>query len=106
MIADKNLVEWTRSLLELAILCRHLNRYLWMLEQLYSAIQKNLRRKINAIFICHTKEKANLKTIHNEKSLVADDEWMIIRGLLKQSKPACLYIQNEHPHRFKTLIHS
>ena len=41
--------------------------------------------------------------IHNENNVLTDDELVIVRGLLKKSKHARLYMPNEHPHRFKVL---
>ena len=41
--------------------------------------------------------------IHDENNVLTDDELVIVRGLLKESKHACLYIQNKHPYKFKVL---
>ena len=44
--------------------------------------------------------------IHNENDVLTDDdELVIVRELLKQSKHPCLYIQSERPRGFKVLDH-
>ena len=106
IIADENLDKRRQSLLELAISGRHRDHYLWLLTQSYSAIPKNLRRQANAIFVLYPKERADLKMIHDENDVLTDDdELVIVRNLLKESKHACLYIRNKHPREFKVLNH-
>ena len=34
---------------------------------------------------------------------ITDDELVVVRGLLRKSKHACLYIQNEYPPGFRLL---
>ena len=51
------------------------------------------------------KERADFKMIRNENNVLTDDEIAMIRGLLKVSKHACLYIRNEPPRGFKVLSH-
>ena len=53
------------------------------------------------IIVWYPKERADLKMMHNENNVLTDDEFFIGRGLLKESKHACLYIRNEHPCKFK-----
>ena len=48
----------------------------------------------------YPKERADLKMIHNENNALTDDESVVVRGQLKKSKHACLYIPNEHPRGF------
>ena len=44
--------------------------------------------------------------IHDENDVLTDDdELVIVRELLKQSKYTCLYIQSEHRPGFKVLNH-
>ena len=106
IIADENLYKRRQSLLELAISGRHRDHYLCLLTQFYSAIPKNLRRQAKAIFVLYPKERADLKMIHDENDVLTDDdELVIVRNLLKESKHACLYIQNKHPREFKVLNH-
>ena len=100
IIADEGLDKRRQSLLELAISGRHRDHYLWLLTQSYSAIPKNLRRQAKAIFVWYPKERADLKMIHDENNVLTDDELVIVRGQLKESKHACLYIRNEHPCGF------
>ena len=64
---------------------------------------KNLRRQAMAIFIWYPKERADLKMIHDENSVLTDDELVIVRDFLRTPKHACLYIRNEHPRGFKVL---
>ena len=68
VIADEDLDKRRESLLELAISSRHCNYYLWLLTQSYSAIPKNLRRQVKAIFVWYPKERADLKMIHDENT--------------------------------------
>ena len=103
IIADEGLDKRRQSLLELAISGRHRDHYLWLLTQSYSAIPKNLRRQAKAIFVWYPKERPDLKMIHDENNVLTDDEFVIVRSLLKESKHACLYIRNEHPRKFEVL---
>ena len=43
--------------------------------------------------------------INDEYNVLADDELVIVRDFLRNSKHACLYIRNEHPRGFKLLNH-
>ena len=94
-----------QPLLELSISGRHGNHCLWLLTQSYSAIPKNLRRQAKAIFVWYSKERADLRTIHDENYVLTDDELVVTRDFFKKSKYACLYIQNEFPRRFRLLNH-
>ena len=89
--------------MELAISGRHRDHYPWLLTQPYSALPKNLRTQAKAIFVWYPKEREDLKMIHDENNVLTDDELVIDKGLLKESKHACLYIRNEHPRQFKVL---
>ena len=100
IIADESLDKRRQSLLELAISGRHRDHYLWLLTQSNSAIPKNLSGQAKAIFVCYPKEKENLKMIHNENNVLTDDELVIVRGQLKKSKHAYLYIRNEQSRGF------
>ena len=63
-------------------------------------------KKISQGHICVVFEgKADLKTIHDENDVLTDDELVIVRGILRKSKHACLYIRNEFPRGFRLLIH-
>ena len=104
IITDEDLDKKRQSLLELAISGRHHDHYLWLLTQ-SSTIPKNLRRQNKAIFVWYPKEMRDLKMIHDENSVLMDDELVIVRDFLTTSKHACLYIRNEHPRGFKVLNH-
>ena len=52
-----------------------------------------------------SKQRADLRTIHDENDVLTDGELVVARDFLKKSKYASLYIQNEFPHRFKLLSH-
>ena len=56
----------------------------------YSAIPKTLRRQAKAIFAWYPKERADLKMIHDENNVLTDDELVVVRDLLRNSKHACL----------------
>ena len=103
IIANKSLDKRRQPLLEWPISGRHRDHYLWLLTQSYSAIPKNLRRQAKAIFVWYPKERADLKTIHDENDVLTDDELVVARNFFKKSKHACLYIQNEFPHGYMLL---
>ena len=73
IIAEEGLHKRRQPLLELAISGRHRDHYLWLLTQSYSAIPKNLRRQVKAIFVSYPKERADLKMIHDEDNVLMDD---------------------------------
>ena len=75
---------------------RHCNHYLWFFTISYSAVPKNLRRQAKALFVWNLKERAGLKTIHDENNAVTDDELVVVRDSLKMSKHASSYIPNEN----------
>ena len=100
IIADEGRDKRKQSLLELVISGRLREHYLWLLTQSYSAIPKNLRRQAMAIFVWYPKERGDLKTIHDEKDVLTDDELVVVSYLLKKSRHACLYIPNEYPRGF------
>ena len=105
-IIDKESLDKRRQpLLELSISGRHQGRYLRVLTQWYTSIPKNLRRPSKAIFVWHPKERADLKTIHDENDVLTDNELVVSRDFLKKSKHACLYISNEFPRGFKLMNH-
>ena len=105
IIANESLDKRRQPLLELSISGRHRGHYLWLLTQSYSAIPKNLRRQAKAIFVWYPKERGDLKMIHDENDVLTDDELVVVRGLLKNSEQACLYICNEFPRGFRLLNH-
>ena len=105
IIADEGLDKRRQSLLELAISGRHHDHYLWLLTQSYSAIPKNLQGQAKAIFVWYPKERGDLKAIHEENDVLTDDELVVARGLLKESRYGCLYIRNEYPRGFRLLSH-
>ena len=93
IIANESLDKRRQLLLELSISGRHRGHYLWLLTQSYSAIPKNLRRQAKAIFVWYPKERGDLKMIHDENDVPTDDELVIVRGILRKSRHACLYIR-------------
>ena len=94
VIADESLDKRRQPLLELAMSGRHRGHYLWLLTQSYTAIPKNLRRQAKAIFVWYPKERSDLKVMHEEKNVLTDDELVVARGLLRESRHGCLYIRN------------
>ena len=94
IITDEGLDNRKQSLLELAISGRHREHYLWLLTQSYFAIPKNLRRQAITIFVWYPKERADLRTIHDENDVLTVDELVVVRVSLRNSKYACLYIRN------------
>ena len=100
IIADEGLDKRRQFLLELAISGRHRDHCLWLLTQSYSAIPKNLRRQVMVIFVWYSKERGDLKMIHDENDVLTDDELVVVRDFLRNSKYACLHIRNEYPRGF------
>ena len=62
-----------------------------------------MREQVKAIFVWYPKERRDLKAIHEENDVLTDDELVVVRGLVKTSKYACLHIRNEFPCGFKLL---
>ena len=106
IIANERLDKRRQPLLELSTSGRHRDHYLWLLTQSYTAMPKNLRRQAKAIFVWYSKERADLKTIHNENDVLTDDELVVVRRILRKSKHACLFIKNEYPRGFRLLNHT
>ena len=105
IIDNESLDKRRQSLLQLSISGRHWGHYLWLLTQSYSAIPKNIRRQAKVIFVWYPKERADLQTIHHENDVLTDDELVAVRGILRKSKHACLYIRNEFPRGFRLPNH-
>ena len=105
IIANESLDKRRQSLLELSISGRHRGHCLWLLTQSYSPIPKNLRKQAKAIFVWYPKEQGHLKAIHQENDVLTDDELVDARGLLRESRYGCLYIQNEYSRGFRLLNH-
>ena len=105
IIVNESLGKRRQFLLKLAISGRHRDQYLWLLTQSYSTIPKNLRRLAKAIFVWYPKERADLKAIHEENDLLADNELVVARGILRESRYGCLYIRNQYPRGFRLLNH-
>ena len=70
IIADESFDKRREPLLELAISGRHRGHFLWLVTQSYSAIPKNLRRQVKAIFVWYPKKRADLKMIHNKNNVL------------------------------------
>ena len=105
IIANESLDKRRQPQLELTISGRYRDHYLWLITQSYTAIPKNLRRQAKAIFVWYPMERGELKAIHEENDVLTDDELVVARSLLKESRYGCLYIRNEHPRGFKLLNH-
>ena len=96
-------------MLELSISGRHRCHYLWSLTQSYTVIPKNLRIQAKAIFLWYPKERGNLRAIHEENNILTDDELVVARGILRESRHGCLYIGNLFIyliHYFKSIIYT
>ena len=105
IIANECLDKRRQPLFELSISGRHRGYYLWLLTQSYTAIPKNLRKQAKAVFEWYPKERRDLKAIHGENYVLTDDELVVARGILRESRYGCLYIQNEYPCRFRLQNH-
>ena len=89
IIANKGLDKRRQPLLELYITGRHRGHYLWFLTQSYTAIPKNLRRQVKAIFVSYPKERADLKMIYDDTrymihDVLTEDELVVLRGILRK----------------------
>ena len=86
IIANKSLDKRRQPLLELSISGRHRDHYLWLLTQSYTAIPKNLLKQANAVFVWYPKERADLKAIHDENDVLTDNELVVARNFLRESR--------------------
>ena len=91
IIPDESLDKRRQLLLKLAILGRYRKHYLFLLTQSYSAIPKNLRRQVKAIFVWYPKERGDLKMIHDENDVLTDDKLVVATNFFKKSKHACYF---------------
>ena len=78
IIANECLDKRRQPLLDLFISGRHRGHYLWLLTQSYTVILKNLRRQSKAIFVWYPKERADLKTKHEENDVLTDDDLVVV----------------------------
>ena len=92
IIANESLDKKRQSLLELSISGRYRGHFLWLLTQSYTAIPKALRRQSKTIFAWYPKERGDFKEIHEENDVLTDDDSVVTRGILRESKYGCLYI--------------
>ena len=72
---------------------------------IYTAIPKNLRKQVKAVFVFYPKEGADLKAIHDKNDVLTDEKLVVARNFLRESRYGSLYIQNEFPRRFELLNH-
>ena len=105
IIANERLDKRRQPLVKSTISGRHRGHYLWLLTQSYTAIPKNVRKQAKVIFIWYPKERGDLKAIHEENDVLTDDELVVAKGLLRESRYGCLYVRNEYPRGFKLLNH-
>ena len=105
IIANESLDKKRQPLLELSVSGRHQGHYLKLLTQSYIAIPKDLQRQAKAIFVWYPKEREDLETIHEENNVLTDNELVVARGILNESRYGCFYIQNEYPGGFRLLNH-
>ena len=52
------------------------------------------------------KRKGRSQNDTNENDVLTDDELVFVRGILRKSKHACLFIKNEYPRGFRLLNHT
>ena len=102
-IANKDLDKRRQPLLELSISGRRRGHYLWLLTQSYQGIPKKLREQAKAIFVWYPKARIDLRMIHDENDVLADDDLVAARNFFKKSKHEYLYIPNEFPRGFRLL---
>ena len=72
-----------------------------VINSIYTAIPKNLRRQAKAIFTWYPKERGDMRTIHEENDVLTNDELIVVKEHLKNVKQACLYIRNEYLRVFQ-----
>ena len=101
VIADEALDKRRQPLLELAILERHGGHYLWLLTQSYTAIPNNIRRQAKMLYIWYSKNRTDLKIIHEDNDVIeAPEELANFKEALKQGKHTSLIMRMEHPRAY------
>ena len=106
IIANESLDKKRQPLSELSVSGRHQGHYLKLLTHSYTAIPKDLQRQAKVIFVWYPKEREDLETIHEENDVLTDNELVLARGILNESRYGCLYIQIEYPGGFRLLNHN
>ena len=91
IIANKELEKRRQPLLELS--GRHRGHSLWFLTQSYTTTPKSLRKQAKAIFVWYPRNDGS-QNIREENDVLTDDELVVARGLLRESKYGCLHIRN------------
>ena len=101
IIVDEALNKRHQPLLELAILGRHRQHSLWLLNQSYTAIPNNIRRQAKMLYIWYPKNRTDLNIIHEEKDIIETEELARVKAQLKRGKHTCLIMRMEHPRAYK-----
>ena len=101
IIANETLDKYHQPLLELAILGRHRQHYLWLLTQSYTAIPNNIRRQAKMLYCWYPNNRTDLNTIHKENDITEMEELARVKEVLKRGKQTCLIIRMEHPRAYK-----
>ena len=100
IIADETLDKRHQSLLELAILGRHIGHSLWLSTQSYAAIPNNIRRQAKMLYVWYPRNRMDLNTIHEENDIIGLEELARIKAQLKWGKHTCLIMRMEHPRDY------
>ena len=66
---------------------------------------KKFEKTGQGCLLWYPKERADLKAIHDENNVLTDDELVVARDFLRESRYGSLYIQTEYPFRFRMLNH-
>ena len=100
IIADEALDKRRQPLLELAILGRHRQHFLWLLTQSYTAVPNNIRRQAKILYGWYPKNQTDLNTIHEENDIIETGELASVKAQLKQGKHTYLIMMMEHPRAY------
>ena len=79
-ITHESLDKRRQFLLELTISGRYGNHYLWLLLPSYLTKPNNLRRQAKLVLVLYTKERPDLKTIHDENNVLTEYGLIIVRN--------------------------
>ena len=101
IITDETLDKCRQPLLGLAISGRHRNHSLWLLNQSYTAVPKNIRRQAKMLCVWYPKNRTDLNVIHKENDVIEMEELARVKEKLKRGKHTCLIMRMEHPRAYE-----
>ena len=79
MIGDDSFNKYRSELLTLVTSGRHDGHSVWLLNQVYNAVPKNVRRQSKMLFTWYPKDRSDLKIIDDETNIIEKEEWPDIK---------------------------